>query len=306
MRGPIRVVFIAGATRSGSTILDRILASTGEAVAVGEIGDFWDIWGHRSHMGICGCTAEVHECPFWSEVYNRAFGPYDAVAYSRRKAVSRRIKAAFYPSLWRSFEAVEGAAELRSDLARFYYAVAEVAGVGAIVDATKYPAHALALSGVEGIRLSILHLVRDSRGVAFSWARGTTSSVPLNMRQVPPLLSAWRWNRDQLASESLSSRSDDYVRVRYEDFAREPAAFLRSVTGRLGLSQPAVSAENSVELGVDHILRANPGRFLEGEIPIREDDEWKTAMRRRDKLAVTAITLPLLMRYGYAPRRRPA
>jgi hypothetical protein len=40
-------------------------------------------------------------------------------------------------------------------------------------------------------------------------------------------------------------------------------------------------------------------RFLNGRVPIRQDDAWQAAMPAGQRRAVTALTLPLLGRYGY-------
>ena len=53
-----------------------------------------------------------------------------------------------------------------------------------------------------------------------------------------------------------------------------------------------------------HIISGNPMRFAHGKVRVEPDDEWVRRMSRRDKAAVTAITLPLLARYGYLPFRR--
>jgi hypothetical protein len=40
-------------------------------------------------------------------------------------------------------------------------------------------------------------------------------------------------------------------------------------------------------------------RFTTGRVPIRYDATWQTAMLAGNRRTVTALTLPLLMRYGY-------
>ncbi len=52
-----------------------------------------------------------------------------------------------------------------------------------------------------------------------------------------------------------------------------------------------------------HSVGGNPVRFKRGGITLRVDDEWKTQMPFSHKLIVTAITLPLLIAYGYLGRR---
>jgi hypothetical protein len=43
-------------------------------------------------------------------------------------------------------------------------------------------------------------------------------------------------------------------------------------------------------------------RFATGRIPIRADDEWRTAMSGAQRKTVAALTLPLLAHYGYLRR----
>jgi hypothetical protein len=57
-------------------------------------------------------------------------------------------------------------------------------------------------------------------------------------------------------------------------------------------------------VGASHGIAGNPGRFVSGEITLRADETWRQQMPSRDRRLVTAITLPLMVRYGWLPRRR--
>jgi len=57
--------------------------------------------------------------------------------------------------------------------------------------------------------------------------------------------------------------------------------------------------ERTVVLHAGHTVAGNTDRFLTGPIELAVDDEWKTRLRRRDHRLVTALTWPLLLRYGY-------
>jgi hypothetical protein len=48
-----------------------------------------------------------------------------------------------------------------------------------------------------------------------------------------------------------------------------------------------------------HTLGGNRVRFERGRIRLRLDDAWRTEMQPSHKLLVTALTLPLLIAYGY-------
>jgi hypothetical protein len=49
-------------------------------------------------------------------------------------------------------------------------------------------------------------------------------------------------------------------------------------------------------------VSGNPSRFRTGKIELQLDEEWKVKMRGADKNVVTALTAPLLLKYGYLGR----
>ena len=67
-------------------------------------------------------------------------------------------------------------------------------------------------------------------------------------------------------------------------------------------------ADSTVTLKANHSVDGNPMRFKVGELTLRVDNEWRTALPRRQRAIVTALTWPLLARYGYLrlKRRTPA
>ena len=296
---PIDVVYIAGAGRSGSTLLDRLLAASPGAVGVGEVASLWRAFrpGASQHRN-CGCGKAVRACEFWRTVLQRAFGPMDGIPFDYFRGLRAHLDGRFFNTLL-ARQPTSEVTEYAEVLARLYEAVAVVAGAPTIIDSSKYGTYGWILARARGVRLTPLHLVRDSRAVSFSWARVVPSSLPLPLRRYPMRTSAMLWNRENVSAEALRFRTRRFLRCRYEDFVADPPSFLASLGARLGIVPPALSPSKSIVLPVNHMIGGNPVRFVQNEIQIREDDEWKTAMRPRDKLAVTAITLPLLLRYGY-------
>ena len=51
------------------------------------------------------------------------------------------------------------------------------------------------------------------------------------------------------------------------------------------------------------MVSGNPVRTVGGLVNVQNDAEWEKLMPNRDKWVVTALTLPLLVRYGYVPLR---
>src|SRR4028119_1802817 len=67
-------------------------------------------------------------------------------------------------------------------LERLYRAIQRVSGAGVIVDSSKRFSYAVLLSLLPFGDLRVVHLVRDSRAVAYSWARSSESTVGRRLR----------------------------------------------------------------------------------------------------------------------------
>nr|MDQ3591030.1 sulfotransferase [Actinomycetota bacterium] len=81
----------------------------------------------------------------------------------------------------------------------------------------------------------------------------------------------------------------------------DPRQRLVDVLKHLGEEDAEVPlvGEREVKLGVSHTVSGNPNRFDTGAVELRTDREWISKMNPRDKALVTALTMPLLLRYHY-------
>ncbi|HEX6844270.1 MAG TPA: sulfotransferase [Actinomycetota bacterium] len=304
----MKVVYIAGSGRSGSTIVDNILGQLDGWVSVGEVRFLWERGIAEDRR--CGCGEAFSACPFWQAVLARAFP--DGVDPARMRALldrgtrARRIPALLGRSRRRRFVRGE-LTELSTALGALYGAIADVSGARVIVDSSKLPTYGAVLGEVPGVDLRAVHLVRDPRAAAYSWLR--TKDLPdrpgMQMQRQRPVHSAALWTLWNTMAEVFWGRDPRGVRVRYEDFAGEPrAAIARLVTAAEEPPDdgPFVS-DAEVELTPAHGVAGNPSRFTTGRVQLRPDDAWRTKMRRADRWTVSAVTWPLLLRHGYAGRR---
>jgi hypothetical protein len=305
------VLYIAGSGRSGSTLLERALGGIPGFVNIGELIDLYRRTAAEGER--CGCGQAFAECPFWSRVGMRAFGGWrdrDLAAtgrLQRRVARQRRMpRLLAMPLAGRAFRA--DVAAYGAGYARLYQAIAAEAGAACVVDASKWPVQALALARA-GLDVRVIHLVRDARGVAFSLAKRDVSR-PHDvtgggvMSWQSPVEAAARWVAVQGQAGLLRRCGIPVTRMRYEDFVRRPGPAVAAALAALGLPVPpghlAHLGDGRAVLGVSHGLSGNPSRFRAGEIALRADETWRTAMSRRDRLVVTAIALPLLAGYRAA------
>src|SRR5258708_30699848 len=262
----------------------------------------------------CGCGARFGAWDFGSQVGTVAFGGWQAVSVSRLAELRHSVdRPRFIPFL--AGHALP--ARLRGDLdeytsyyERVYQAVAQVSGCATLVDSSKHASLAFCLSRRSDLDLRVVHLVRDSRAVAFSWTtrvQRPEAGEGSYMTTYPPMSAAAHWNAQNGALHLLARSGTPVQRVRYEDLVRSPestiadlARFAGLPSGDLGLALGGTQGEpRSAELSHGHLVCGNPMRFATGKITIRGDDRWRSAMPRSQRRAVTAMTLPLLAHYGY-------
>ena len=305
----ITVVYLGGFGRSGSTLVERMLGAAPGWTNVGELVDLARTVAPSDER--CGCGERFSACPVWNEVGAAAFGGWradvvDRLAGLQRAAARQRHLPRLLSPLGRRADSV---VELQAAYARIYRAVAEVTDAAVVVDASKGPALGQALVGAPGIDLRMLNVVRDPRAVAWSWSRHVerphATAGRSEMWRVPAPRSAAQWSTLQLEMEAIARLGGvPSARLRYEDFVADPVGSLVEATAALGapLSRrdlPAVE-RSEVVLDPSHGLSGNPSRFRTGPVGLRRDDGWRAAMPSADRAVVTALTLPLLVSYGYA------
>jgi len=308
------VVYIVGAGRSGSTLLERMLGAFPGYVNVGELVGLF----HRTvtQDERCGCGQPFSACPFWRAVGEQALGGWtpervaELARLKGRVARQRHLPRLVLPRLATPDQARE-LARYGEVHERLYRRAAEQAGASVVVDASKGPAPALALRRAPGLDLRVLHLVRDVRGVAHSWSKPdverphATQDRHRHMAEFSAARTAGRWLRVEAEALAMTSLARHAATVRYEDLVAEPGPTLQRALGDLGLPVPAQVDHvrgSVVTLGASHGIGGNPSRFQLGDVRLRVDEAWREHLGRRDRVLATAIGLPALLGHRYPVR----
>ena len=312
--GRVRVLYVAGTGRSGSTLVSNLLGSARGMVSLGELRYLWE--RGLDERSVCGCGRPVPECPFWQDVLARAYPDQapDVAAVKRADAELLRLRS--YRSLRRiardGLHTNATATAYAAELTTVYRAISAATGGDVIIDSSNLPGYGLLLSRIEGIEVSVLHLVRDPRGVAYSWSRTRiredrgTGDARMGREGVIKSSVLWDiWNR---ATENIwGGDPQRYVRVRYEDVVADPPVALDPVMRLYGMSGTSVPARHGehVEMAVCHTVAGNPIRTIAGQVRLAADDEWRSALPVAKRAIVTAMTEPTLGRYGYPINAAP-
>lgn len=310
--GDFRVIYLGGMGRSGSTLAERLLGELAGVCVAGEVVHLWQR-GVASNER-CGCGTDFGSCEFWSAVAGAAFGGWSKIDTRRIADLRASVdRTRFIPQLARRSvpEAMRhDLTEYTDHYVRLYAAVADVSGCRTVVDSSKHASLAFCLGRRSDIDLRVIHVVRDSRAVAYSW----TTVVPRPesggsyMTRYSPARAAHVWNTQNASLQLLAHGRRPVLRVRYEDLVDGVKPTLRQIAGFAGLTvdEPGLAFVGGGEQGqwaqlrLAHTAAGNPMRFTAGKITIRADDRWRTALPGSQRRAVTALTLPLLSYYGYA------
>lgn len=315
----IKVLYIGGYGRSGSTLLVRLLGQLSGFHAVGEM---WNIWQRSfAENELCGCGAPFHECSFWQAVVEEAFGGFHGVALDEIQSLRDTLQGQAYlaPIMSPRLRTTHQQAQIDAYLTvvkKLYCAIQSVAGCRTIIDSSKGPRYAALLREIPEIDLRVVHLIRDSRAVVHSWQKKMIKPEvywkTAYLDRPNPIHAALNWNITNALTQSFRNSRAAYLFVRYEDLVEAPRAWLNKIAefaggieyGRGGQGTDLFAGNDAVNLSWDHTAVGNPNRFRQGTVQLRRDDEWKKQMPHAHKYLVTTLTLPLLHKYGYLAQDR--
>ncbi|HEU0286067.1 MAG TPA: sulfotransferase [Nocardioidaceae bacterium] len=298
-----RILLVAGWGRCGSTLLAMMFGQVPGMFSAGEVREIW-LRGCVENRP-CGCGHYFRDCPFWHAVGERAYGGWDRLdlksVLDLRYSVDRpwgmpRVLA----------RGMHGIEAYEHALAALYRAILDVSGCQVIVDSSKLPSHTLILARMPEVDLRMVHLVRDSRGVAYSTSKRvekpTGLGPPTLLPRYGPVSSAARYDFYNGVTSALRATGVPYLRLRYEDLIADPYHRLCEVLAHAGQSlEPELPflKGHQAELAENHLVDGNSVRFAHGPMQLRPDNEWRQVMPSLSRRTVTALTLPLLAAYGY-------
>jgi hypothetical protein len=305
----LKVLFIGGKGRSGSTILDLLL---GRLPGYFPVGELRRIWARSSEEGqLCGCGQPFKACPFWGEVGQVAFGGWDRVDAAEMERLNMSVnRNRFLP--WLAAPSLDPHFERRlrrytQVLAQLLQAVRQVSGCQVLVDSSKAAGAAMLMRRVPGLDVKIVQLIRDSRGVAYSRTkrvrRPEITSKEVYMGQWHPAKTALKWASANALYETLRLLGVPSQRLIYEDLIARPRQVLQALLRQADLPLRASDLDflddPEIELGTHHTVSGNPLRLKHTRVRLRMDNAWQEKLPAAHRALVTALTAPMLASYGY-------
>ena len=290
----IKILYIAGSGRSGSTLLARLLGEIDGFVNVGEASQ--SLFNKkRVSMGLpCGCGHSMEECTFWNKLkYSLNNDVQDFGTQVMKFRYFPLLISPLKPEIFRQ----KYKKLIHSQMKLIEYIV-DHSGCRIIIDSSKHPITGYILSQQSDVDLYILHTIRDIRGVVSSWKK---PKEYLWSQSIKDTIKWWWLNN--LLSEYLRFYAKDYILVRYEDLVRNPVKTLEHIVARFFQIREPINffQENQAVVGVHHMLGSNPDKLFSGKLVVQERT-WK--LSSKEYWFVSFLTLPLLIRYGYLSKRK--
>lgn len=302
MDKPIKIIYLAGWGRSGSTLLARILGQVEGVAHFGELRTLWtDGFKPKSK---CGCGKPTRECDVWTSILTEAFDDFDQIdlpsMVNLRRQSEPRTSELLRLGLSRQYRNIflEKSKDYRQVLGKLYSGIQKVCTVDAIVDDSLHPGYAYTLAHTQNLEVYLVHLIRDVRGCAYSWTKRYKSGLgSYSLKN-----SILGWNLRNFSTEWITRQSEmHYMRLRYEDLIANPEQEVRSILDFAEIKSDKLpfKSSNEVFLDITHSIFGNDNRSKVGPVLLRSDQVWKEKMSRADQSKASLISWPLLLRYGY-------
>lgn len=301
----VKVLYIAGNGRSGSTILDIILGQLDRFFAVGELRRVWDRGLIENRT--CGCDVPFRNCHTWNAIFSEAYGGLDKIdpgrmanyreRFTQTKHLVRMLLHQHQKSLNKDLRAFIGSLE------KLYCAIQRVTNCSVIVDSSKWPMYGHLIDWIPSVQLYVVHLVRDPRAVAFSWKRKKEIEPNINIMRQSALRSTAYWLAWNPAITYFWDHAQaKYLLLPYERFICSPRNTITEIVNFVEEDKPELQfiGQNTVDLHRTHAVAGNIARLTRGPVALKLDNEWETEMSGVSKHLVSILTRPLLKKYGYS------
>jgi len=166
----LNYILINSYSRSGSTILEKLILQNFNAIGIGELKHIWER-GFIQNLN-CSCGVEIQKCSFWSKVYNfykENNIDWNQIENLRLNLDRNRFYIFFEVMKFKNTKYNLKKEKYRKELIRLIELIIQYSGKTLIIDSSKDPAHAGFLNKIFSIKN--IFLLRESRGVINSYKK---------------------------------------------------------------------------------------------------------------------------------------
>lgn len=278
------ILYIMGTGRSGTTILEILLANNPGITGVGELKHIFRDGFLRDLP--CACGRSGRQCELWSAVlqstgWNRS--DWREIGQAIEKFESHRR----FPLVWAGVGTASAKRRYRQASVALFDAIGAAQHSQVIVDSSKYAGRALMLARLLPGRVKVLCITRSASGMLQAFAKQQDDE----QRPKGSLAAAAYYLYVLLCMRSVRARlRGKCFTIRFEDLKRDPAATLDAIEAWSGYclatARARVAAGDWFDVG--HIVTGNrvrrQGRVRFEPAPAKPDTR-ETGTREQPMLA---------------------
>jgi hypothetical protein len=292
----LKIIYIMGDGRSGSTILSIILGNHPDIASVGELHR-WPEFQGQTKPG----DEKLENKRFWEDILAHYCALGSSPDFENLALLQEDIED--YQQFFKVLlsKDTQDSEAYKNYLKQLFEAISCVADRQIIVDETKKPGRAYKLLKHKDFDTRVIHLVRDPRGVVWSQLKKDvehkskhplTTMAHYNIKNCMGLLVNWL------------TPNQSILRIRYEDLVAVPEKTLGNIGKFIGISMEPVQQKirSGESLWVPHLIDGNRIRKKD-KINLRFDLEWQRKLTKGWRLVTVFFTLPLFLGFGYWKKR---
>lgn len=319
-----KLVYLAAASHSGSTMTAMLLGAHPELCSVGEL--------KAVHLGdkdsyLCSCQTLVGECGFWQGVTEKMASRGQAFSISNAGMDIRTGADAYVLRLLKPLVRSPFMEWIRDSLlnlsptwriqlpllqqrnADYVAAIAQQAKVDTVVDSSKIGIRLKYLLKNEALDIKVIWVVRDGRGVSLAYKNpsefadakdpklrgGGAGKTQEQGRSVAT--GAHEWVRCNQETEALLATmpKDRWMKVHYEDVCNQTESTLDSIFSFIGVDPSKKRLDFKT---VEHHVVGN-GMRLDSSETIKLDDRWKLGLSAEELAMFETIAGDYQRNLGY-------
>lgn len=283
---PINIIYLLGAGRSGTTMLSTVLNNRPKIHTVGEMHQFLDyVYEDKD----CSCGKNISECEFWSPLL--AEMDLELLKNKANVELSNKLEKHYNIPLYLLGKPLNGTYQEMTDV--IFQTIHKKESKPWLLDSSKYISRYLLLRKNKKVNLKGIYLVRDVRGVVYSFGKNVqTHKNPLSAIIYYTLINFW--------AQWVSLFDKRIIKIKYEDFVNEPDKAIQKIEQHLFGSATKTSYLKDTTFEIPHIIAGNRLRS-DKQLVIKKDLKWKEEISRPKQILYYLLTLPLMLINKYTP-----
>lgn len=307
----MKLIYIAGDDRSGSTMLDMMLSGHSNITSIGEAHQLrayanQDYEYYKSvHKLDCMCGKIFTECEFWNDIQvhlGKNLGELDLkLLFLRSDFKGKPFQKALKKAIWLVLQVRPGlynlhiirnlldSQRIQKESHDLYRAVAKSAHTKYVLDSSKSPFRLRTLMDGDKEGIKVILLCRDYKGVINSKVKRGVGLLKAAYR--------WKWNVRQMDLFSRGLPGNDVLRIRYEDLCNDTNKVMNDILSFLELEFESDVLKRNTQRA--HNLGGSPSKYNLESTAIKLDESYKSNINEEDLKRVRKIVKNEAKLWGY-------